>query len=127
MDADTRADYERRLAVGMHHRHAHLMDPKLYREYENDIAELAQIPPMPPVFFKIYEYIFDRYLNDFPNYRQGIITIIDDENFEHKQVWSKSCYRHLPVAKLRYFFPIDSLDASCTFLHHKLYIKDGNS
>ena len=57
MAADTRADYERRLGMGMSHRHAHLMDPKLYREYENDIAELVQIPPLPSVFFKIYEYI----------------------------------------------------------------------
>ena len=85
MDADTRADYERRLGMGMLHRHAHLMDPKLYREYENDISELAKIPPLPPVLFDMYDYIIPLYCDDYPNYRKDTYTIIDDENFEYKK------------------------------------------
>ena len=85
MDADTRADYERRLEMGLYHHQAHFMLPKLYREYEAGIAELAQIPPLPPVLFSLIEYTFSRFCHDFPNYRKDTITIIDDENFEHKQ------------------------------------------
>ena len=85
MDADARADYERRLEIGMPHHQAHFMFPQQFREYEKDIAEMAQIPPFPPVLFNIYDYIFSRYCDDFVNYRQGKIAIIDDEKFEHKQ------------------------------------------
>ena len=86
MDADTRADYERRLEMGMHHQQSHFMFPKLFREYEEDITALAHLPPLPPVLFDIFADTFNRFSADFPNYREVNIAIIDDQTFEHRKV-----------------------------------------
>ena len=57
MDADTRADYERRLESGMPHRYAHHMGKARLREYHTDISKTSGIPPLPPVLFNVYEYV----------------------------------------------------------------------
>ena len=85
MDADTRADYERRLESGMPHRYAHRMGKKLLREYHNDLSKLSDIRPIPPVIFNIFDYVIDRLVGDYTNLKNDSITIIDDERFESKR------------------------------------------
>ena len=85
MDADTRADYERRLEEGMPHHHAHHMGPVKFREYETDLAKLAHFQPLRPVIFNMLDHLCDRYLNDFPNFKNDIYRVIDDEKFECKK------------------------------------------
>ena len=85
MDADTRADYERRLESGMPHRYAHRMGKALLREYHTDLSKTSGIPPIPPVLFNIFEYVVDNLLGDYMNYKNISIQIIDDEKFEGRK------------------------------------------
>ena len=89
MDADTRADYKRRLGSGMPHRYAHRMGKKFLREYHTDLSKLSDIRPIPPVIFNIFDYVIDRLVGDYTNFKNDSITIIDDERFESKRgTWS---------------------------------------
>ena len=85
MDADIRADYERRLESGMPHRYAHRMGKKLLREYHTDLSQLSGIRPIPPVIFNMFEYGLDRLFGDYMNFKNDSFTIIDDEKFESRR------------------------------------------
>ena len=87
MNMDENADYERRLESGMPHRYAHYMDAERLRQYHTDVSEMACIPRLQPVLFRILEYVLNRIAEDFMNHRNDSIIIIDDETFEIKEAW----------------------------------------
>lgn len=76
-----RQEMEIRLAKGWKKRHAHrLWD--LHEKYNSDLAELADIPGIDPVYLGIYFDAMGCLRMDYQNYRNDSYRIIDKEKYE---------------------------------------------
>lgn len=77
---DSRHDLELRLAKGWKKRHAHRIWD-LHEEYNRDLAELADIPGIDPVYLKIYFEAMGGLRTNYQTYRNALYRIIDRDNF----------------------------------------------
>ena len=73
-------DLEIRLAKGWKQRHGHrLWD--LHEEYNNDLAQSADVAPIPPVHLKIFFDAMNGLRENYLTYRNCRYRIVDGENF----------------------------------------------
>lgn len=80
MLADELQEKERRTSLGLSKRQFHMMGPEQIRYYD-DLANTAEIVPLPPVLTKLHNDSSSRFLDDLVHYRQDRYKILDDENF----------------------------------------------
>lgn len=77
---DTKADLEKRLAMGWEKRLAHKM-AELASDYHNDLSDTAGLERTKPVFDKIAKYFLPATKKDYLNYRNEFYEVLDDESF----------------------------------------------
>lgn len=80
MRLNTNQDIENRIAKGYTKRQMHMMGPD-QQSYYNDLAEDAQITPIPPVLVKLRDLSVKRLYDDLLNFREDQYKIIDENNF----------------------------------------------
>lgn len=77
---DCEKDLEIRLAKGWKRSHAHRIWD-LHEDYNKQLAELADIPNIPPVYLKIYFDAMGCLRTNYTTYRTDNYQILDDENY----------------------------------------------
>ncbi|XP_055312743.1 uncharacterized protein LOC129574582 [Sitodiplosis mosellana] len=77
---DTQDEMEKRWALGLKKRQAHMMGPA-QNDYYDDLAKTAGIDNLKPVMTKLHNDSSERFLDDLVNFRKDIYRIIDDETF----------------------------------------------
>lgn len=77
---DTRADLEKRLAMGWQKKRAHKMSD-LSPDYHDDLSDTAGLERTKPVFYKMGAHFGPALKKDYLNYRKEFYEILDDESF----------------------------------------------
>lgn len=80
MLAEENREREEKLSLGFRTKQFHQMGPK-QGEYYQDLAETAEIKPLPSVLTKLHNDSSKRFLDDLVNYRRDRYKILDDDNF----------------------------------------------
>lgn len=69
MEADFRKDFQERLSRGMKPRHAHVMRGQLQWEYDDQLAELGEIPRIPEAVRNLFRQVHAIRKKDVVNYK----------------------------------------------------------
>ena len=80
MDADTEADFQKRLSEGLPKRHAHTMGNRQWA-YNDEIAQMAGCQHIPKVVKNLYDAVHDTRAVNLLGYKKGKFKLIDGENF----------------------------------------------
>jgi len=80
MLAEETREFEEKKRKGYDKRHFHMMGPA-QGAYYDDLANTAEITPLPPVLTKLHNESSTRFLDDLVNYREDRYRILDDRNF----------------------------------------------
>ena len=80
MDADTEADFQKRLSEGLPKRHAHTMGNRQWA-YNDEIAQMAGCQYIPKVVKNLYDAVHDTRAVNLLGYKKGNFKLIDGENF----------------------------------------------
>lgn len=80
MLADTQHEMQRRRALGMKNRQAHMMGP-MQGDYYSELAALGNLESLPAVLTKLHNESSQRFLEDLVSYREDVYKIIDQDNY----------------------------------------------
>lgn len=81
MKSDTDAEMERRWSRGLTKRQAHKMGADYHEAYYTELAEIADIEGVKPVYIKMFAKCLCNLLKKFDGFRNATFEVIDDENF----------------------------------------------
>ncbi|XP_071172349.1 uncharacterized protein [Mytilus edulis] len=79
MKKDIDKDFKLRLSEGLPVRYAHNMGPKQWR-YNDGLAEMAKIKPLPQVVEKLYDYVHETRVKDIAGYKSVNYSIEGDKD-----------------------------------------------
>ncbi|XP_062558928.1 senecionine N-oxygenase-like isoform X1 [Armigeres subalbatus] len=71
---------------GLKKRQAHMMGGEVQRAYYNDVAQTADIEPIPPVMIDMHIASHRRKNEDLSGYRNDVFRVLDGKNFEIEYV-----------------------------------------
>ncbi|XP_064610332.1 uncharacterized protein LOC135474701 isoform X2 [Liolophura sinensis] len=80
MDADTEADFQRRLGEGLPIRHAHLMGKRQW-SYNDELAVIGHFQPIDKSLQNLYNHVHATRVKDLMNYKKICYELTDSENF----------------------------------------------
>lgn len=81
MLSDTERDFQRRLSEGLPPRYAHVLGPRQW-EYNDELAQLADIELIPRVVQKLYDYVHETRVKDIVHYKNRNYKLVDSEDFQ---------------------------------------------
>ena len=80
MDADTEADFEKRLSEGLPRRHAHTMGTRQWA-YNDEIAHMAGCQLIQKAVKNLYDAVHETRVVNLVGYKQKNFELIDEEKF----------------------------------------------
>ena len=80
MDADTECEYKAKLATGEPPRHAHKLAGRQW-EYNDELASLAGVPPLPRILPQIYDSIYDVKAENILGYKHMKVEITGPDTY----------------------------------------------
>ena len=83
---ETHQDQKEREEKGLPKKKMHFLGLERHTEYYQDLASTAEIEGMKPVISKIFNRVIENVFKNFNTYRLKSYKIIDDENFEEKNI-----------------------------------------
>lgn len=75
-------EYEEKLQANLVGRYFYMMGPQKTRQYFEDLYNLGQCKPFPPVIFDIFEKNSEILENDFDNLRNQVYEVIDNYTYK---------------------------------------------